>query len=52
MKGEKIHILVRKFSSQLHHATERRLVGEIEVMSAEVLSVPFAVLSKANSVKQ
>lgn len=58
MKGEKIHILVRKYSSQLHHATvaldppEHRLVDETEVLSTEMLSVPCAVLSKANSVKQ
>lgn len=58
MKGEKIHILVRKHSCQLRHATgaldspERKLVDKTEVMFTEVLSAPFALLSKANSVKQ
>jgi len=52
MKGEKSHILVMKYSSQLHHATvafdapEHRLEDETEVVSTEVLSVPFVVLSK------
>lgn len=40
MKGKKIHILVRKYPCQLHHATvafdppEHRLVNETELMSA------------------
>lgn len=49
-KGENIHILVMKYSCQLHHVTvvidspELRLVVDTEVMSTEMLSIPLCCI--------